>query len=265
MRRFDRAPAVALGTGSLRAACRDFSVCGILKCSSGVVLEHLAALLSARSRSSLRILGVLVRLVSTRCGCGSVPPVDGGTRSFWLLVIALLAASLFFAFGAESRRRQVQTSDTSLVTGDVVTLIEVIDGDTVLVAKGDDRIAVRILGIKALESTAPKDPMAQFGQRSILELRRLLADKSIRVLLNNPPQDAHGRTLAELFVDDQNVALELVRQGLVLVYTVYPFASMSMYLQEQAHSRAERAGLWASPEAAKRATLLSQEWSKHGE
>jgi len=151
------------------------------------------------------------------------------------------------------------------VTGDVVTLVEVVDGDTLLVAKDDARVAVRILGIKALDAKAPKDPMAQFGQRSILELKRILADKPIRVLLNNPPKDPHGRTLAELFVDDQNVALELVRKGLVLVYTVYPFASMSMYLQEQAHSRAERAGLWASPEAATRASLLSQEWSKRAE
>lgn len=179
-----------------------------------------------------------------------------------MLVVVLLAASMVFGFGAEGRRRQVQTSETNLVTGDVVTLVEVVDGDTVLLAKDGERVAVRILGIKAVEANAPKDPAAQFGQRSILELKRLLADKPIRVLVNDPPKDTHGRTLAELFVDDQDVALELVRRGLVLVYTVHPFPSMSMYLQEQARSRAERVGLWGSPEAAKRAGLLSQEWSK---
>lgn len=57
----------------------------------------------------------------------------------------------------------------------------------------------------------------------------------------------------------------MVRRGLVLVYTVYPFGSMSMYLQEQAKAKADRVGLWSEPDVAKRAELLSREWSRQSE
>ncbi|MEZ4370433.1 MAG: thermonuclease family protein [Polyangiaceae bacterium] len=191
--------------------------------------------------------------------------MDRGTRSFWLLVVALLAASVGFGFGAEGRRRQVQTSEASLATGDVVGLSEVVDGDSLVVEKAGQLVAVRLIGIKAFDPKNDPGEASRFGRQAVSELTRLLQDKPIRVLLHDPPTDAHGRTLAELFVDDQDVALDMVKRGLVLVYTVYPFGSMSMYLQEQAKAKADRVGLWSDPSMARRAELLSREWSRQSE
>ena len=43
---------------------------------------------------------------------------------------------------------------------------------------------------------------------------RLLADgQALRVLLNNPPRDRHGRTLANLYVGDDDLGLTLVSRG----------------------------------------------------
>lgn len=191
--------------------------------------------------------------------------MDRGTRSFWLLVVVLLAASAVFGFGAEGRRRQVQTSEASLATGDVVGLSEVVDGDSLVVEKAGQRVAVRLIGIKAFDPKDDPGETSRFGRQAVSELTRLLEDKPIRVLLHDPPTDSHGRTLAELFVDDQDVALDMVKRGLVLVYTVYPFGSMSMYLQEQAKAKADRVGLWSEPSVARRAELLSREWSRTSE
>ncbi len=187
--------------------------------------------------------------------------MDRGTRVFWLLLACLLGASVFFGVSAESRRRAVQRSEAKLDTGDIVRLARVVDGDTILVENDQKQdIAVRILGIKAFEDHPARDSASRFGAGAEQAMKRIMQDKPVRVLLNNPPQDKHGRTLAELFVGGKNVGLELVRRGLVMVYTVYPFPSMSLYLQAQEAARAERRGLWGDDAVAKRADLLGRQW-----
>ncbi len=187
--------------------------------------------------------------------------MDRGTQIFWLLLTFLVGASVFFGVNAESRRRAVQRSEAKVETGDIVRLARVVDGDTILVANDQKQtVAVRILGIKSFEDHPARDASSRFGEQAEQAMKRIMQDEPVRVLLNNPPQDSHGRTLAELFVGGTNVGLELVRRGLVMVYTVYPFPSMSLYLQAQATARADRRGLWGDDDVAKRADLLGRQW-----
>lgn len=189
--------------------------------------------------------------------------VDRGPTAFWGLVTVLITASLAFGIGTETRRRQMQPSAVSLVSGDLVRLNQVVDGDTLLVKNSNnDTVTIRILGIKAFATKAEKDPASIFGKSAMLELERQLRDRPIRVLLDAKSKDKHGRYLAELFADDHDIGLALLRQGLVLAYSPYPFASLSLYLHEQELARSERRGLWAVPEVAKRADLLMSEWSR---
>ena len=192
--------------------------------------------------------------------------MDRGTRVFWGLIIVLLGAALHFGLNAEQRRRAVQRSEATLATGDVVRLERVIDGDTVTVQTATgEAVAVRLLGIKAFDPTTQKGPAARFAGAAVASLKRTLQDEPIRVLLNDPPQDKHRRTLATLYVGDHDVGLSLVSAGLALVYTVYPFQGMNLYLQEQAAARAERRGLWANPVVAQRADLLMQQWRQEAQ
>jgi micrococcal nuclease len=189
--------------------------------------------------------------------------VNRGPTLFWGLVITLLAAALFFGIGAERQRRQSIPKEAALSTGDLVHLVQVVDGDTLLVrADADQTLTIRLLGIKAFPTKPDKDPVSQFGKASMAELERTLRDRPMRVMLNSTAKDRHGRFLAELFVDDQNVSLNLVKAGLALVYSAFPFPSMSLYLHDQELARSERNGLWAVPEVAARADLLIHQWSK---
>ena len=79
-----------------------------------------------------------------------------------------------------------------------------------------------------------------------------------------PARDKFGRILATLYVDDQDLALGLVRDGLAMVYTAFPFPQMQAYLREQAVARAERKGLWGDPAATARAEALGREWREEG-
>ncbi len=185
-------------------------------------------------------------------------------RIFWTLILALFAASLFFGVGAEARRREAQRGDTVLLdTGDLVTLEHVIDGDTLKVVKSDgESVVVRLLGIKAL------DPQREvYGRDAVLALRGYLADHRARVRVQltkdgHTKVDRHDRVIAELFVGDKNLGLELVRRGLALVYTAYPFDAINNYLQLQGRARDLGNGLWSDHETARRADAMIEGWTE---
>jgi endonuclease YncB( thermonuclease family) len=182
---------------------------------------------------------------------------------FWAFIAALFGASVFFAVGAEQQRRGLQEAEASLKSGDLVSLAQVVDGDTVVVStEGGEKASVRLLGVKAFDAKREKDPTEVYGQGAIDGLRRMLEGKPIRVMLHSTSKDKYGRVIATLFVEERDAALELVKGGLLLVYTVYPFPAMPLYLHEQEIARADRRGLWASPEAAARADALALEWRR---
>lgn len=188
--------------------------------------------------------------------------MDRGTTVFWTLIALLVCASAYLGFGAERQRRDLQQAKGAVASGDVVTLASVVDGDTLLMntATGE-QVTIRIVGVKAFDADA-KDDTGAFGQRAIDELQRLLAQKPVRVELNDPPRDKHGRTLATLYLDDEDVGLSLVRSGTSLVYTSFPFPAMPEYLQEQGVARGERRGLWANRDTTARADGLARQWGK---
>lgn len=187
--------------------------------------------------------------------------MDRSTFVFWAIVAILLGTSAFFGVSAEKQRRSIQSAGGKIESGDLVRLIRVIDGDTVLAAReGQTPVTIRLVGIKGFDAKVEKDLLTPFAQAAMETLQRAMADRPVRVLLNSTPKDKHGRYLATLYADDQDIAIKLLRQGLVLVYPVYPFSALQSYLQEQEQSRAGRRGLWANAAAAERALALIREW-----
>jgi endonuclease YncB( thermonuclease family) len=192
--------------------------------------------------------------------------MDRFTISFWALIAVLLTTSLFYGVRAEQMRRSLRPGGGKLDNGDIVKLVKVLDGDTVMVAKNNEEgVTVRLVGIKAFDTKVEKDVASAFGQASQEALQRSMADRPVRVVLGTTPKDRYGRYLATLYADDQDLALKLVKQGLVLVYTVYPFPAMQFYLQEQELARAGRRGIWASDEMTDRALALGREWQRQSQ
>ena len=186
---------------------------------------------------------------------------DLQTILFWGCIALLLGASLFYGLSAERVRRSLLKSEGKIESGGIVTLVRVIDGDSVtVVQEGQQPAAVRLLGIKAFDAGIEKDVAAPYGQAAVDTLNRLMANQPVRVLLHTPPKDRYGRYIAALYVDDQDLGLHLIKEGLAMVYTVYPFPAMSFYLQEQELARAGRRGLWANTEVTSRALALIREW-----
>jgi len=187
--------------------------------------------------------------------------MDQKTFAFWSIIVVLVGMSVFYGVNAEQQRRTVQSASGKIESGDLVRLIKVVDGDSLVAAReGQTPVTIRLVGIKSFDAKVEKDIVSPFAQAAMESIQRGMADRSARVLLNTTPKDKHGRYLATLYVDDEDLALRLVRQGLALVYTVYPFPAMQSYLQEQEQARAGRRGLWSNTAVTERAEALIREW-----
>lgn len=187
--------------------------------------------------------------------------MDRRTFAFWSIIAILIGVSVFYGIGAEKQRRSLQAGAGKLESGDLVRLVRVIDGDSILAAReGQPPATIRLVGIKTFDAKLAKDVVTPFAQAAIESLQRGMADRPIRVMLHSTPKDRHGRYLATLLVDDEDIAIRLVRNGLALVYTVYPFPAMQNYLQEQEQARAGRRGLWSNATATERSLALIREW-----
>jgi micrococcal nuclease len=192
--------------------------------------------------------------------------VDRGARIFWLLVVVLSGASLFFISGVIKQTSEAKQDGLSLQSGDTVRLAAVVDGDSVVVKNEAGSTApVRILGIKAFGPTPERDVTARYGKDAMAAITEVAGQEPIRVLVHTTPKDKSGRTLATLYIGTDDVGMTLVSRGLALVYTQYPFPSMAIYLQEQNKAQADRRGFWADPEVAQRAIALQREWRSKAE
>ena len=187
--------------------------------------------------------------------------MDRRTVFFWGIIVVLMGMSAFYGINAEKQRKSVQSAGGKIENGDLVKLVKVLDGDSILAMReGQAPVTIRLVGIKSFDAKVEKDVATPFAQAAMELLQRSMTDRPARVLLHSGTKDKYGRYLATLYVDDEDLALKLVRQGLVLVYTVYPFPAMQNYLQEQEQARAGRRGFWSNGTVTDRALALIREW-----
>ncbi|HEY6094180.1 MAG TPA: thermonuclease family protein [Gallionellaceae bacterium] len=113
-------------------------------------------------------------------------------------------------------------------------VIAVMDGDTVLVLRGEQRIKVRLANIDAPEKAQP------FGSESREALVKLVMQKQVHV--RNQAMDNYGRMVAELSVGGRSVNEEQVRRGMAWEYS--HFHRNRKYLALQSEAQRARRGLW---------------------
>lgn len=113
-------------------------------------------------------------------------------------------------------------------------VIAVMDGDTVMVLRGEQRIKVRLVNIDAPEMAQP------FGTESREALVKLVLQKQVQV--RKQATDNFGRMVAELSVGGRSVNEEQVRQGMAWEYS--HFHRNRKYLALQSEAQLARRGLW---------------------
>lgn len=135
-----------------------------------------------------------------------------------------------------------------LADGGSFTVIEVIDGDTLVL---DDGREVRLVGIQA-----PKLPLGRPGfetwplaEEARAALEELTLGQSVRLAYGGRRVDRHGRVLAHLYLPDGLwVQGEMLAAGLARTYSFADNrALIAEMLQREAAARAARAGIWVHP------------------
>jgi len=112
--------------------------------------------------------------------------------------------------------------------------IRVVDGDTIRAEAKGKEIKIRLVEIDAPEMNQP------FGAQSKNFLNRLLYEKDVTLITQG--EDRYGRVLGNLFSNELNVNMLMVKFGFAWVYDKYAKDSSLYKYQDQA--KAENLGLW---------------------
>jgi micrococcal nuclease len=122
------------------------------------------------------------------------------------------------------------------VNSEQVTVAYVFDGDTVELSDGRK---VRYIGLNTPERDQPFYEEAREANRKLVEGMPVLIELDVQVT------DRYGRLLAYVWVGEQLVNLELVRQGYGSAYTQAPnLRHTDAILAAEQEARAAQVGLW---------------------
>ena len=122
---------------------------------------------------------------------------------------------------------------------------EVLDGDTIRVARGDDTDTVRLLGIDTPETHHPTKPVECFGPEAATYAEVHLLGRSVELEADIEERDRYGRWLAYVIVDGERFNDDLVRRGFARLLVIEPnHAHARVMLQEELDAKRARRGLW---------------------
>lgn len=133
------------------------------------------------------------------------------------------------------------TQPSPVTTTSSATVISTGDGDTLRINQQGQAVTVRLACVDSAESDQPS------GKAAADRLRQLLPAGQV-VEIRPVDTDRYGRTVAEVYVAGQSINLQLVQEGMAVVYTEYldgcPDSREQLLSAEQA-ARSARLGFWA--------------------
>ena len=125
-------------------------------------------------------------------------------------------------------------------------ITRVYDGDTVKAQGHDIEIKVRLVGIDAPETSKKKrDPGQPYSQQAKKYLASVVLNKSVDI--KGYGLDRYNRILGVMYLNNQNVNLEMVKTGLAEVYRGKPPKGFDTvpYLETEKRAREAKTGMWS--------------------
>ena len=168
-------------------------------------------------------------------------------KAIVLVVFAVLASLLsqrlhlanFSSHHSASIQRGVAKN---LVDGEYL-VSRVIDGDTIELQNGE---RVRYIGMDTPETVDPNKPVQCFGEEASAHNKELVEGKYVRLLKDVSEADKYGRLLRYVYISDDFINLDLVKDGYARVSTLPPdMAHSKDFVSAEKTARAENLGLWA--------------------
>lgn len=129
----------------------------------------------------------------------------------------------------------------------VARVIEVIDGDTIVVAFGDGSTdTIRLLGVNTPETHHPTRAAECYGAQASAFTTRRLGGRLVRLEGDVEPRDVYGRRLAYVLLSGERFNDELLRRGYARLLVIAPNRRHGHELLEaELEARHAGRGLWA--------------------
>ena len=129
-------------------------------------------------------------------------------------------------------------------SADQYKVTRVADGDTITVVNNGQKSRIRRVGIDAPEKSRRKhEPGQPFSQKSSKYLVSLVLNKHVNIVFYG--KDRYRRILGVVYVDDNNVNLEMVKAGLAEVYRGRPAKGFDNKPYQEAEARSAKRGMWS--------------------
>ena len=125
------------------------------------------------------------------------------------------------------------------------TVIEVLDGDTIRVARDRDVDTVRLLGIDTPETHHPTQGVECYGPEAASYTQAHLQGRSVQLEADIETRDRYGRRLAYVIVDGERFNDELLRLGYAWLLVIEPnHAHAREMLRDELDAKRAGLGLW---------------------
>ncbi len=127
----------------------------------------------------------------------------------------------------------------------IFKVLKIYDGDTIQISGLDLIFKVRLVGIDSPEIGYKGQQSQAYSQKSKKYLSTLLNNK--KITLKSYGLGGYGRQLAEIFVDNKNINIEMIKAGLTEVYKGKPSKKLDVqqYLKEEKKAKSSKLGMWA--------------------
>ncbi|HMF05252.1 MAG TPA: thermonuclease family protein [Acidimicrobiia bacterium] len=154
-----------------------------------------------------------------------------------VVVVAILAAASFGGW----RLGQAHRTATA-----AWTVVDVVDGDTITVTRGDTTDTVRLLGVDTPETHHPRKPVECFGPEAAAYTDSHLRGRSVQLEGDIEERDRYGRRLAYIIVDGERFNDDLLRRGYARLLVIEPnHAHARTMLGEELAAKRTGRGLWS--------------------
>jgi micrococcal nuclease len=160
-----------------------------------------------------------------------------GTKWIVAAVLVVLVASVAGRWFGEQRR----------ALDAPYRVVDVLDGDTIVVERAGTRDTIRLLGVDTPETHHPTKPVQCYGPEASAHTADRLLGSSVRLENDVETRDVYGRRLAYVYLDGERYDDELLRLGYARLLVIEPnHLHARTMLDEELDAKRRGVGLWGA-------------------
>ena len=129
---------------------------------------------------------------------------------------------------------------------DLLPVVQVYDGDTIVILLDGQRESVRLIGIDTPEVETPYTREECYGKQSSEFTKTLLLGKNVRLLPDSvgDDRDKYKRLLRYVHLNGVDINAQLISEGYAYLLDTFPFSRANKYRVLEEAARENTVGLW---------------------